>query len=93
MHNGKVAQVSLKSSRVWVRYEKNNYTQLIKPQTAIHARVCEENKKELEEKNDCPSKYFEVKGLNLEGCRTTLTIRILAIFITWIVYTIKVIVL
>ena len=33
MHNVKVAQVSLKSNRVWLRYEKNKYTKYIKPQT------------------------------------------------------------
>ena len=48
----RVAQVSLKSSGVWVRNEKNNYTKKIKPQTASHAMVCKENKTEL---NDCPT--------------------------------------
>ena len=38
--------------------------------------VCEENKKELEEKNNCPLKYFADKGSTLEGCRITATIRI-----------------
>ena len=33
--------------------------------------VCEENKNELEEKNDSPLKYFAVEGSNLEACRTT----------------------
>ena len=45
-----VAQVSLKSSREWLRYEKNNYTKQIKPQTTSYARLCKANKKELEEK-------------------------------------------
>ena len=36
--------------------------------TQAHARVCEENKKELEEKNDCPLKYFMVKRLIVKGC-------------------------
>ena len=43
-----------------------------KPQD--HTRVCEENKeKELEEKNDCPLKYFAVKGstIYMEGCKRT----------------------
>ena len=57
-------------------------------------RVCEENKeKELEEKNDCPLKYFAVKGTTLEGHRRTATLRIQLIFITTTLYTIKVIVL
>ena len=34
-------------------------------------RVCEENK--LEEKNDCPLKYFAVKRSTLEACRRTVT--------------------
>ena len=51
-------------------------------------RVCEENKLELEEKNNFLLKYFTVKGSNLEGCRTA-KIQIQAIFTTWIVYAIK----
>ena len=43
-----------------------------KLQTASHARVCKENKKN--KKNDCPLKYFVVKGSTLEGCRKTATI-------------------
>ena len=33
-----------------------------------HTRMCKENK-ELEEKNDCPLKYFVVKVLILKGHR------------------------
>ena len=62
-----------------------------KPQA--HARVCEENEEENKEKNDCWLKYFAVKGLTLEACRRTVTIRIQAIFTTRIVHSIKVLVL
>ena len=33
-----------------------------------HAWVCEENK--LEEKNNCPLKYFVVRGSTLKECQT-----------------------
>ena len=36
----------------------------------------------MRRKNDCPLKYFVVKGLTLEACRRTATIQIQPIFIT-----------
>ena len=33
-----------------------------------YARVCEEKYK-LEEKDDCPFKFFEVKGSTFKGCK------------------------
>ena len=50
-------------------------------------------KKRIIRKNNCPLKYFTVKGSTLEDCRRTMTIQIQPIFITWTDYTIKVIVL
>ena len=56
--------------------------------------VCEENKeKELEEKINCPSKYFAVKGSTTEGCRRTETPLIDLKIATEIVYNIKVLVI
>ena len=63
-----------------------------KPQA--HARVCEENKeKELEEKNNCPLKYFVVKGSTIEGCRRTEIPPIHLKIATKIVHNIKVLVI
>ena len=59
-----------------------------KPQA--HARVCEENE---EKENDCPLKFFMVKGPTLESHKRAATIRIQLIFVTTTLYTIKVIVL
>ena len=53
------------------------------------SRVCKENKL-LEEKKDFVLKYFAVKGSALEGCERTATIRIQLIFVTTILYSIKV---
>ena len=53
--------------------------------------VCEEN--EENKKNDCQSKYFAVKRSTLEACRRTVTQRIAMIFATWILHSIKVLVL
>ena len=65
-----VAQVSLKSSRVWLRYEKKvRIPNKLNHKPQAHARVCEENK----EKSDCRLKYFVVKGSNLEACIRTVT--------------------
>ena len=56
-------------------------------------RVCEENNElELEKKNEILVKYFVVKGLNLKGCRRTVTLLIGVILTTRILYSIKVIV-
>ena len=54
--------------------------------------VCEENKKELEKKR-LPVKIFAVEGVNLEGCRRTVTRRNQAKLTTNIVYNIKVLVI
>ena len=61
-----------------------------KPQPMLGA--CEENEEE-NKKNDCQLKYFAVKGLTLEACRRTVTQRIAMIFATWILHSIKVLVL
>ena len=50
--------------------------------------VCEEIKK-----NDCQLKYFAVKGSTLEACRRTVIQPIAMIFATWILHSIKVLVL
>ena len=55
-------------------------------------RMCKENKL-LEEKNNFLLKYFAIKGLTLESCIRTATIRIQLIFVTTILYNIKVLVL
>ena len=56
--------------------------------------VCEENKeKELQEKNNCPLKYFVVKGSTMEGCRRTETPPIHLKIATEIVHNIKVLVI
>ena len=63
-----------------------------KPQA--HARVCDENAEEEDEKkNDCRLKYFAVKRSTLEACRRTETQRIAMIFATRILHSIKVLVL
>ena len=57
--------------------------------------MCEENKLdelELEKNNEILGKYFVVKGLNLKGCRRTVTLLIGVILTTRILYSIKVIV-
>ena len=54
--------------------------------------MCEENELELEKKNEILVKYFVVKGLNLKGCRKTVTLLIGVILTTRILYSIKVIV-
>ena len=55
-------QVSPKSSKAWLRYERNKYTNKLihKPQAHSQGqRVCEENKLELElEKKQLPVKMF-----------------------------------
>ena len=51
--------------------------------------VCKENKEE----NDCQLKYFVVKGLTLEACRRTVTQPIVMTFATWILHSIKVLIL
>ena len=60
----------------------------------IHARVCEEHKKEkeLEEKNNYLLKYFVVERLTLKGCRRTITQQIQAKLTKTIVHNIKVLV-
>ena len=90
MHNVKAAQVSLKSRRVWLRYEKTIIPNKLnhKPQG-----VSEENKKELEEKSDCLLKYFAVTGSTLEACRRTVTLPIKLKIVTGIVHSIKVLVI
>ena len=56
--------------------------------------VCEENKeKELQEKNNCPLKYFVVKGSTMEGCRRTETPPIHLKITMEIVHNIKVLVI
>ena len=55
--------------------------------------MCEENKKELEEKNDCPLRYFVVTRSNLEACRRTETLPIQLKIATGIVHSIKVLVI
>ena len=60
-----------------------------KPQA--QARVCKENR-ELE-KNEILLKYFAVKGSNLKGCRTTVTLPIEMKIATRILHNIKVLVL
>ena len=54
-----------------------------------YTRVCKENK----EKNDCPLKYFAVKGSTLEACRRTVTPGIQPIFTGRTVQSIKVLVI
>ena len=68
----------------------------IRPNKLNHKpqRVCEENKKELEEeeKNDSRLKYFAVEGSNLEACTRTVPRSIQAKLTTRIVQSIKVLV-
>ena len=55
------AQVSPKSSKAWLRYERNKYTNKLIPNCKpIHGgqRVCEENKLEELEKKRLPVKTF-----------------------------------
>ena len=48
--------------------------------------------KELEEKSNCPLKYFVVEGLTLESCRRTVTLLIEVNCATRIIHSIKVLV-
>ena len=57
-----------------------------------HARVCEDNKLELE-KNEILLKYFMVKGLTLKGCRRNVTLPIDMKIATRILHNTKVLLL
>ena len=73
---------------------KTSIRNKLKHKPQAHARECEENKeKELEEKNDCPLKHFEVKGSIMEGCRRTETPPIHLKIATEIIHSIKVLVI
>ena len=71
---------------------KTNIPNKLNHKPQAHARVCDENE-ENKEKNDCRLKYFAVKRSTLEACRRTVTQRILMIFATRILHSIKVLVL
>ena len=73
---------------------KTNIPNKLNHKPQAHARVCDENKEEEDEKkNDCRLKYFAVKRSTLEACRRTETQRIAMIFATRILHSIKVLVL
>ena len=57
-----------------------------------YARVCKENKEELEleEKNDCPLKYFVAKRSIFKGCTRRMAKPIEAVLGSLTVYTVKV---
>ena len=57
-----------------------------------HARVCEENQLELENKL-LHVKIFVMKGSTLKGCRRTVTLPIKLNFMTRIFHSVKVLVL
>ena len=57
--------------------------------TQAHARVCKENKEELE-KNDCPLKYFVAKRSIFKGCTRRMAKPIEAVLGSLTVYTVKV---
>ena len=73
---------------------KTNIPNKLNHKPQAHARVCDENEEEEDEKkNDCRLKYFAVKRSTLEACRKTETQRIAMIFATRILHSIKVLVL
>ena len=74
---------------------KTNIPNKLNHKPQAHARVCDENQEEEEEKkiNDCRLKYFAVKRSTLEACTRTVTQRIAMIFATRILHSIKVLVL
>ena len=73
---------------------KTNIPNKLNHKPQAHARVCDENEEEEDEKkNDCRLKYFAVKRSTLEACRRTETQRIAMIFATRILHSIKVLVL
>ena len=73
---------------------KTNIPNKLNHKPQAHARVCDENAEEEDEKkNDCRLKYFVVKRSTLEACRRTETQRIAMIFATRILHSIKVLVL
>ena len=73
---------------------KTNIPNKLNHKPQAHARVCDENEEEEDEKkNDCRLKYFAVKRSTLEACRRTVTQRIAMIFATRILHSIKVLVL
>ena len=73
---------------------KTNIPNKLNHKPQAHARVCDENAEEEDEKkNDCRLKYFAVKRSTLEACRRTETQRIAMIFATRILHSIKVLVL
>ena len=47
---------------------ETNILGILKMRLCNHARVCKDNKLEINWKNDCLLKYFVVKGLTVEGC-------------------------
>ena len=54
MHKVREAQVSLKSSKEWLRYKKHMHIEKVNHKPQAHARyVCDENNEENKEKNDC----------------------------------------
>ena len=73
---------------------KTNIPNKLNHKPQAHARVCDEDEEEEDEKkNDCRLKYFAVKRSTLEACRRTETQRIAMIFATRILHSIKVLVL
>ena len=51
---------------------KTNIPNKLNHKPQAHARVCDENEEEEDEKkNDCRLKYFAVKRSTLEACRRT----------------------
>ena len=72
---------------------KTNIPNKLNHKPQAHARVCDENEEEEKKINDCRLKYFAVKRSTLEACRRTETQRIAMIFATWILHSIKVLVL
>ena len=61
--------------------------------TQAHARVCEENKLELEEQNDAYRNNFVIPGVSLKGHIERVGRRIKMVFSRMIHYNIKVLVL
>ena len=73
---------------------KTNVSNKLNHKPQAHARVCEENaEEENNKKNDCQLKYFAVKGSTLEACRRIVKPGIQPLFTRWTVQNIKVLIL
>ena len=70
-------QVSSKSSKAWLRQERNKYTNKLIHKPQAHSRgpngVRRKYIRRIRKKNGCQLKHFAFKQSSLEGCRRAVT--------------------